>query len=160
MNKDNKDEVIFTFEARNFRFISVRKPSLLNEYVLGPLTLKHFLALMVAVVLFGLGSSVGWLRYLCISIAVLVLASAFYPVKAMSLETTLFAIIVTLLDMIVYNKEKKEVREIILEKEEGSERKDLSKLTNLKVEIPIYLENDRKMTIEEILNYKPISKRR
>ena len=164
MSKDNREYVVFTSEARNFRFICVRKPSLLNEYVMGPLTVKHLLALMVAIFLFGLGGSVSWLNYVCITIALFVLACAFYPAKAMSLETTLFAIIMTLIDMIVYNKEKKEVREIILEREEGSEREDLSKLTDLKVDFTLLdslsMGECRKMTIEEILSYKPISKRK
>jgi len=153
----SNDKGAFTYEARTFRFVTVRKPSLLNEYVFGPITLKHLLALMVSLLLFGIGNKVPLLSYVCVTLAVLTLACAFYPPKAMSLETTLFAFVMTLLDMVTYNSRKKP-REIILERvdvKEG-ERPVESILVNVNIGTDVSV---NQMSIEEILEYKPMSKK-
>jgi len=145
----------FTYEARTFRFVTVKKPSLLNEYVFGPITLKHLLALMVSLLLFGIGNKVPLLSYVCVTLAVLTLACAFYPPKAMSLETTLFAFVMTLLDMVTYNSKP---REIILERvdvKEG-ERPIESILSRVNIGTDVSV---NQMGIEEILEYKPMSKK-
>lgn len=156
----SNDKGAFTYEARTFRFVTVRKPSLLNEYVFGPITLKHLLALMVSLLLFGIGNKVPLLSYVCVTLAVLTLACAFYPPKAMSLETTLFAFVMTLLDMVTYNSRKKPRGEIILERvdvKEG-ERPIESILSRVNVNIGTDVSVNQ-MSIEEILEYKPMSKK-
>ncbi len=125
MKGKTTDENIFTFEARNFRFITVRKPTILNEYVLGPITVKHLLALLVALFLFGVGNKIAMLNYICITLAVITIACALYPPKALSLETMIFGAIITLLDMIAYNNKKKKVHRIELERVDRGDLMDV-----------------------------------
>jgi len=88
-------------ELRYLRFTYVRGISLLGEKVLGPLRLKHFLYLFLAVLSLwrGLGGYPQALA-LAVALAVLALASALYPPRSMSFESYLLALLLSLADLL------------------------------------------------------------
>ena len=92
-------------ELRYLRFAYVRGISLLGEKVLGPLRLKHFLYLFLAVLSLwrGLGGYPQALA-LAVALAVLALASALYPPRSMSFESHLLALLLSLADLLAGRK--------------------------------------------------------
>jgi len=92
-------------ELRYLRFAYVRGISLLGEKVLGPLRLKHFLYLFLAVLSLwrGLGGHPQALA-LAVALAVLALASALYPPRSMSFESYLLALALSLADLLAGRK--------------------------------------------------------
>jgi len=92
-------------ELRYLRFTYVRGISLLGEKVLGPLRLKHFLYLFLAVLSLwrGLGGYPQALA-LAVALAVLALASALYPPRSMSFESYLLALLLSLADLLAGRK--------------------------------------------------------
>ena len=92
-------------ELRYLRFAYVRGISLLSERVLGPLRLKHFLYLFLAVLVLwrGLG---GYPQLLALASALglLTLVSALYPPRSMSFESYLLALVLSLADLLAGRK--------------------------------------------------------
>jgi len=88
-------------ELRYLRFAYVRGVGLLGERVLGPLRLKHFLYLFLAVLSLwrGLGGYPPALA-LAVALGVLTLASALYPPRSMSFESYLLALVMSLADLL------------------------------------------------------------
>lgn len=149
------------FEARNMRFVYVDDPSLLNEVLFSKITLKHFIGLLIAAFLGVIALNTGnpIIITMCLAIALLTIACAFYPPKALSLESILIGAILNVLDVITQKGEKKQVVTIKPESTPSREKpQELPQIT-VKVDVDELIQNE-KLDLTEILNYEPLTKRK
>jgi len=163
MTKKTKTETnpdVGGFEARNMRFIYVDDPSLLNEVLFSKITLKHFIGLLIAAFLGVIALNTGnpIIITTCLTIALLTIACAFYPPKALSLESILVGVILNVLDVITQKGEKKQVVTIRPESFSREKPQELPQIT-VKVDVDELIQNE-KLDLTEILNYEPLTKRK
>lgn len=147
------------FEARNLRFVYVDNPTLLNEVIFSRITFKHFIGLAIAGFLGILALNTGnpVLVAIFTTIGLLILACAFYPPKALTLESTLVGGFFTLFDIITQGANPKKVV-----KTKPVEIPTRSPNTPLNITIRINPEElvNRGIDLAELARYEPLAKRK
>ncbi len=131
------------FEARNFRFVYVDNPTLLNEVIIGRFTLKHLIGFTIAS--FFLVIALRTNHPLAISMGALALLitviSIIYPKKALSFESLIVGLMYYIIDRLT-QESAKEKRIATVSRTDLSSRKE-------SVELPIRVNVNPEDLIQE-----------